>query len=374
MRYFVNLPLLAALLCGWALVHLTIVTNPPRSGDAGLGAAFAIVGSSIFLWGLLAVVLVAAAFADSFDWVPAESRGGRIFLVLLAYGVIVLVALLPIGVTMDSAGDTAERPWGPVMIWAARAVAEGLPLLLLVYAAWTINAPEQLRDAPVLRYATMGIGGVLILVAAAVTVAELSRWNKAAAARADYAQAQEDNKLLARRNAFAALTEDDTLLKWYEYSTYASPDDMRLEALRRIGLRANLETELTNVLASANNLWAAEGVRLVADVPFTPSASLAQAVARRLDAFAAELEQGAKTVTYDGDKRLDYYERSNFRNALEASVRVAESAGVDLRPQIDTLVKMTALYPKSDVAHEYPREAEDAKKQIAAALAKRPAK
>ncbi len=45
-----------------------------------------------------------------------------------------------------------------------------------------------------------------------------------------------------------------------------------------------------------------------------------------------------------------------------ASVRVAESAGADLRPQIDALVKMTALYPKSDVAHEFPREAADAKK------------
>lgn len=45
---------------------------------------------------------------------------------------------------------------------------------------------------------------------------------------------------------------------------------MRLEAPRRNGQRANLETELKNVLASANNLWAAEGVRLVSDVPFQP--------------------------------------------------------------------------------------------------------
>lgn len=97
-------------------------------------------------------------------------------------------------------------------------------------------------------------------------------------------------------------------------------------------------------------------------------------MAERLDAFAAELEAGAKLVTYDGDKRLDYYERSNFRNALAASKRVAESAGADLRPQIDMLVKMVALYPKSDVAHEFPREAADAKKQIAALLTKRAAK
>jgi hypothetical protein len=96
-------------------------------------------------------------------------------------------------------------------------------------------------------------------------------------------------------------------------------------------------------------------------------------VAVRLDAFAAELEADAKLVTYDGDRRLDYYERSNFRNALGASKRVAESAGVDLRPQIDALVKMTALYPKSDVAHQFPREAADAKKQIAVLLAKRAA-
>ena len=339
-----------------------------------MGAAIALVGSSFFLWGLLAVALVGAAMAGVFDWMPGESRGGRVFMVLLAFGAIVLISLLPIGVALETAGRTDSRAWSPSVIWAARAVAEGLPLVLLAYAAWNINAPENLRDLPGLRYGMFGVVGVLGLVAAAVTVQELGRWNKEAGEVAAKTRVQDDEKVQARRRDFEALTDSDTLLKWYEYSTYASPDDMRLEALRRIGQRANLETELSNVLASTNNLWAAEGVRLVADVPFEPSATLAQAVARRLDAFADELEAGAKVVTYDGDKRLDYYERSNFRNALAAAKRVAESAGADLRPQIDALVKMTALYPKSDVAHDFPREAADAKKLIAAILAKRAAK
>lgn len=374
MRYLINLPMIGAFLCGWALVHLTVLTNPPRGGDAGMGAAIAIVGSGFFLWGLLAVVLAGAAMVGGFDWMPGESRGARVFMVLLAFGAIVLISLLPIGVAMETAGNTANRRWSPGVIWAARAVAEGLPLVLLAYAAWNINAPENLRDLPGLRYGLFGAVGVLGLVAAAVTVQELGRWNKQAGEAQAVARAQEDEKALAHRRAFEALTDSDPLIKWYEYSTYASPDDMRLEALRRIGQRANLEAELKNVLASANKLWAAEGVRLVSDVPFQPSASLAQAVAGRLDAYAAELEAGAKLVTYDGDKRLDYYERSNFHNALAASKRVAESAGADLRPQIDVLVKMVALYPKSDVAHEFPREAADAKKQIAALLAKRAAK
>ncbi len=208
MRYLINLPLIGAFLCGWALVHLTILTSPPRGGDAGMGAAIAIVGSGFFLWGLLAVVLAGAAMAGGFTWMPGDSRGARAFMVLLAFGAIVLISLLPIGVAMETAGRTDSRVWSPTVIWAARAVAAGLPLVLLAYAAWHINAPETLRDLAGLRYGMIGAVGVLGVVAAAVTVQELGRWNKQASEAAATAREQEDEKVQARRRDFEALSDE----------------------------------------------------------------------------------------------------------------------------------------------------------------------
>ncbi len=371
MRYLVNLPLAGALLCGWSMVYLTILTNQPRGGDAGLGAAFAIVGSSIFFWILLAVVVVGCALVGAFSWVPADGSGSRFVLVLMAFGAIVLLSLLPTGIAMETAGRTTDARWGAATIWAARAVASGLPFILLAYAAWLINAPEELRQTLPLRYGIFGAAGVLLVVGAIVSVQELARWSKEAEGHAAVVRQQEDEKAVEHRRKFEALTDADTLLTWHQYTYHSSPDDIRLEALRRIAARAKLEAELVAVLNSENHLWAAEGVRLVADLAFVPSTTLAEAVRKRLDAYAASLREGAKTVTYDGDKRLDYYEQSRLREALAASRKVAEAAGADFRPQIDAIQQAVALYPKSETAGRFPREADAARKEIAAILAKR---
>src|ERR1700754_824345 len=124
MRYLVNLPLVAAFLCGWMLLYLTVLTNPPRGGDAGLGASFAIVGSGVFMWGLLAVVMVASALVGAFDWLPAEGRSSRTFLVIGVFAAIVVVSLIPTGVAMETAGRSESARWSAAVIWASRAVAQ----------------------------------------------------------------------------------------------------------------------------------------------------------------------------------------------------------------------------------------------------------
>jgi hypothetical protein len=222
-----------------------------------------------------------------------------------------------------------------------------------------------------LRYGVLGATCVLVAAGAVVSVQELARWNKEAEGRAAVERQQEDEKAAEHRRKFEALTDTDTLMTWHQYTYHASPDDIRLEALRRIAARPDLEAELLAVLNSENDLWAAEGVRLVADLPFVPSATLAGAVRKRLDAYAADLREGAKTVTYEGDKRLDYYERSRLSESLAASRRLAEAVGADLRPQIAALQQAVALYPKSDTAGHFPGEAQAAVKEIATILAKR---
>lgn len=369
MRYLVNLPLVAAFLLGWMIIHLTILTTPPRGGDAALGAAFALAFGSIFHGILLALTVAGCAWAGGFDWIAAEGRGTRVVLALMAFGAIVLVCALPLGISIETAGRLHSGRWDTWTIIASRAVGSGLPLILLAYMAWLINAPEPVRQLPGIRYAAIAAIGVLAVVGAVVSVQELGRWNRDATARAAVERVEQDEKADKTREEFAALTDADPLLKWYQYSTYGSPDDVRLEAMRRIAARPNLDSELIAVLDSPNPLWATEGVRFVADLAFAPSPALAEAVRRRLDAYAQTLTEQAKIVTYEGDKRLDYYEFSNLGQSLRAARRLADVARADLRPQIEALKRAVALYPKSDVASRFPREADETARYIATRLA-----
>ena len=368
MRYLVNLPLLAALLCGWLMIQLTILTTPPRGGDAGLGAAYGIVFSSIFFWIMVAVTMLSSALTDAYDWIPAEGRATRFVLMVMGFAAIILVSLLPIGIAMETAGRLDDERWSAVTIIASRAVGSGLPVLLLAYIAWVINAPEAIRQLPGLRYAVVVCTGLLIVAAAAVSLQELARWNRLSAEIEATNRQVEDEKVKAYRAAFAALTDADPLLAWNQYTSYAMPDDIRLEAMRRIASRPTIDAELIRVLGSENGNWAAQGASYVADLAIKPSPELAEAARKYLVTYARDLTEGAKLQTYDGDKRLDYYEQSRLRDGLTVARKLAETNRLDLRPQVDALRQAVALYPKSETAGWFPRDAAETQKQIAATL------
>lgn len=371
MRYLVNLPLLAALPCGWIMIQLTILTTPARGGDAGLGVAYAIGFGSIFFWIMVTVTVLASAMTDAFDWIPAEGRGSRFVLVLMGFAAIVLISLLPTGIAMETAGGLEDKRWSALTVIASRAAGEGLPMLLLAYIAWVINAPEEVRQLPGLRYAVIACTGLLIAAAAAVSVQELARWNRLSAENMAAVRKQEDEKVTAYRTAFAALTDADPLLAWNQYTSHAMPDDIRLEAMRRIALRPTIDAELIRVLGSGNGNWAAQGASYVADLAIKPSPELAETTRKYLETYARDLTEGAKLQTYDGDKRLDYYEQSRLRDALAVGRKLAETNRLDLRSQIEALQQAVALYPKSETAGWFPREGAEARKQIAALLVAR---
>jgi hypothetical protein len=368
MRYLVNLPLLGALLCGGLVFYLTVLATP-RGGDAGLGQAYALTFGGILFWILIAVTVLGCAATGGFAWVSAEGSGSRFMLVLFGFVGIVLVLFLPFGIALETAGRFQSTRWSTATIWASRAAGLGIPLLLLLYAAWMINAPDAQRSLPVIRNAALVGLAVLLVAAAAVSFQELARWNREAAVEAAAQRTEEDEKTAARRRAFEALTDADPLLAWDEYTYHSSPDDIRLEAMRRIAARPNIDAELIRVLASENHNWAGEGVRLVAELDIKPSPALAEAVRRRLDAYAQGLAD--KPITYDGDKRLDYYEQSRLRESLAVARKLAQTPGADLRPQVEAIRKAVALYPKSETAGRFPREAAETEKQIAARLAAR---
>jgi hypothetical protein len=110
---------------------------------------------------------------------------------------------------------------------------------------------------------------------------------------------------------------------------------------------------------------------LIVRLPFTPSAALEKPIRGALEDIIGRFRKEATQITYDGDKRIDYYEQSTLNTTLAVAERMAESAGVDLGDELDEMQRAVALYPKSDAAYEFPGRVRDAKKTIAKSLATR---
>src|SRR5690242_17607572 len=133
MRYLVNLPLIPAFLLCWMIIHLTMLATPARGGDAALGTAFALAFGSMIHAALLAATVLGCALAGGFDWIPADGRGMRVFLALMAFIGLFLVCALPLSISMESPGPVGNGRWDPATVWASRAAGSGLPLVLIVY-------------------------------------------------------------------------------------------------------------------------------------------------------------------------------------------------------------------------------------------------
>ena len=368
MRYLVNLPLAGSLVLVWVIVHQTLLSPTSRGGgEAAMAAGILLALGGLGHFVLLTLTVFGCAMTGGFDWLPVESRNGRVALALIGFAALVLLFLLPLGIAVDSI-DGVDDSHSDRTVWASRAVSLGLPLVLIAYMAWLINAPDSIRQLAPIRFAALAGIAVLAVAGAIVSVQELARWNRQSAAKMDAERAEGRAKGDAPRREFAALTGAEPLLKWYEFTTYGLPEDIREEAMRRIAVRPDLDAELISVLESDNPSWASEGVHFVAELAITPSPALAEAVRRRLDACAKALIDDSKVVTYDGDKRLDYFEPVRLRDALKTACKLAETNRSDLRPQLEAIRLAVALYPKSDTAVRYPREVDETQKQIAALL------
>jgi hypothetical protein len=368
MRYLLNVPLLFAVLVGCWVAYLILFAAPAPGSDRSMSEGFTMVVANILCWLALAIVLACCAGMGEFNWLPVQGSTA-VVVTLLGCAAIVLVSLLPIGITWE---DNAALKWGIDQVGTARLAALGLPLVLALYAVWVVNAPAALRGSLVLHYAALLTIFALCVVASIVSIRELARWDKAAQADAVTRQQVETDKMQERRQAFAALTDAEPLLAWDEYVSAQLPEDVRIEALRRIGLRPNIDAELAEALTTDNTLWTREALSLVANVPFKPSPVLEKPVRDALAIITEEIRQRATAAdNRDGDKAVDYYETSTLRACLGAAERMADSPGSDLRDRLDQLQQVVALYPKSDAARSFPAQLAAAKARIAERLAAR---
>jgi hypothetical protein len=369
MRYLLNLPLVIAALSAGAIIYWGVLAELPHGNDAKMGVGIGVNFGALVYWLALAFVLAGLARRGALGWLPVEGAGA-VALVLLAWVVLILVWSAPAFITIMVQFE--DKSWGIDQVWPARFVAVGLPVVLLAYAAWLINAPAPLGDSASLRWTMLGAVAAIGLAASVVVVKEMARWERNAQEAAAREQEFEDGRIAAKRQAFAALTEADSLLRWDEFTGYyQTPADVRDEALRRIGQRPDLEAELIEVLASSNGNWVEEGLRLIQNVPFTPSAALGEPVRAALLQRAEGLSEASKSETYAGDNAIDRYDQGLLRMTLALGQRMAESAGVDLRAALDAMQHAAALYPKSDAAQYYPAQVAEAKRAIAKTLATR---
>jgi hypothetical protein len=272
---------------------------------------------------------------------------------------------------METTGS--DQRWSHGVVVAARWVAIGMPAVLILYTAWVVNAPVEIRAVAASRYGLFAGIAIFGALAGFVTIKEMARWNQQAAEAAAAEQAREDEAIQETRRNFAALTDADPLFTWDIYVGYYNiPDDIRETALKRIAARPTLEAELTQALASDNSLWVQEALSLIVRVPFQPSSGLSQPVTRAIDRLIDELADEAKAKSYDGDQYIDHYRGSLLSTVRDVSVKMASGAGLDLSDRLDRLQAVVIEgYPKSNAASSFPSEVEATKKQIAAALAAR---
>ncbi len=371
MRYLLNLPILVAAFCAGLFLYLAVLSDKPTGGDAQMGAALAIIFAAFLYTVALAVALIGCVAAGGFDWIPAEGRGLRFLIVMAGFVAIGLLCFASISITMETTGS--DQRWSHGVAVAARWVSIGMPAILILYAAWVVNAPLELRAIAASRYALFAGIAIFGALAGFVTIQEMARGNRQAPADAAAEQAREDEAIQETRRNFAALTDADPLLTWDIYVGYYNiPDDIRETALSRIAARPTLESDLTEALASGNSLWVQEALSLIGRAPFQPSTALSEPVARAIDRLTGELAEEAKAKNDDGDQYIDHYRASLLSTVREAAVKMASGAGLDLSDRLDRLQRVVIEdYPKSGAASTFPGEVQTTKKQIAAALAAR---
>ncbi|MBI3709866.1 MAG: hypothetical protein HY246_19640 [Proteobacteria bacterium] len=378
MRYLLNLPLLGA---AYAIGRFAYVAclQQPQGGWAHLNMGIDALLTVVALWVLLGLALAGCATIGALDWLPVSGKVARFFAVAACYAALVLLFIVPFVLAVDDIGTSRELRGSPdIAAWAARFAAIAMPLVLLVCLFWLVNAPPALRDLPAMRQAMLGALAATMVIAACVAVGSYAetilnaiRPERAAKREAANRQARAEQTETRLRGSFRALSPADPLKKWAGYTTDAAPMDLRHEALQMIAARPGLAAELAALLAGDDVYWAEWALWLIRCAPFTPSAALDAPVRRALAVVADDLRQSTAQAVADArDRYVDVRYRYRLALVVNVALRMAESAGVDLRDALHVMLRtVVEIHPRSDAAQYYPQEIADAERRIAAILA-----
>lgn len=395
MKYLLNLPLALAALFQVIFASLALMSGPWAGWEDGpsRGAmAYVMFEAALAAWLPLLVAGIGAVFTDAYEWSPVVRRGRRRAAMLLATLVVAAAIAASMVVAIDDSaatGGSGFASYGALPVAIARLGGTIVPLIVIAWLFWAIDAPLPLRHAILPR--GIALAALALTVPGFIIGLDGLRQEIVAEGKLAASYKQEEDKNEAQNAAhFASLTDASPLSSWGGYATntvyYAerfrrAEDEMRDTALRRLAARPTLEADLAKDLVSKDRYGSLAhdsdiAFLLVARVQFQPSAALEAPLRTAMSRIAAEMRKSGFGDKWTGDAdTLDSYIRSVYAERLTASLAVAKrmaDAGVDLRDALDELQQTAiAAYPKTRTALTYQRDVTATDKAIAAALAAR---
>src|ERR1700676_1270947 len=211
---------------------------------AGPGMALVMLEPVVFAWLLILPVTAGAVFAGAFDWLPVRRRGSQLASVL---GAAVLTLILPlprvrVAIGASSAvGDTDTQHFGRMLITGATIAATLVPLILMAWLAWLIDAPPRLRQAALPRDVSLAALALTALTGGILgthMVREEIAISREIAARD---RQMNDERAAGLRAGYAKLNDASPLRDWVFHTGRFIPDDMREVTLHRLAARPTLE-------------------------------------------------------------------------------------------------------------------------------------
>jgi hypothetical protein len=378
MKYLLNLPLAVAALAQVWFASLVLMAAPWAGWSDGpsRGAmALVMLEPAASCWALLLLAMVVAAFTDGFDWLPIDRPWLRRALVTGASPLIVALAIPCVLAAIEGSaavrGHDAEHFDALVGI-GAPLVAVLLPFILAGWLAWMIDVPPPLRDAAVPRGIGLGALALTALVGGPLGAEMLADEIRVERATAQRNQVMIDEREVAVREGYAKLTDATPLRTWQSYTDRWAPDAMRKEALQRLVMRPTLEPDLADMLRSSDLQDVENGLILVEQIRFKPSAALAPPLREAIARLAEDIRTSRREGSHDFDSYADSWYPDRLAAAVAVAKKMADSADVDMRDSMHQIQQALAeAYPKSKIGARYPHEVVAADKYVDAALAGR---
>jgi hypothetical protein len=378
-RYLLNLPLGLAALLQLLFAGLVLMPGPwagwsdgPSRGAMGL----VMLEPALFAWLLLLPVPAAAVFAGAFDWLPVRRRRWQLMLVAGASVVTLLLTVPCVIVAIGGSaavGDSDSQHIGRVLILGATIAATLVPLVVMAWLAWVIDAPPLLRHAALPRGIGLGALALTALTGGILGTQMLGEEFRIYRETAERYRQMDDERDVAIRTGFAKLSDASELRSWVGYTDRFTPNDIRQAALRGLAARPTLEPDLIAALQQSDTDFADNTLLAIAALSFQPSAALEAP----LRAAFVRLARKIRTVREPGSGNdfgsyLDGFFEERLAAILVVLKKMADSAGVDLRDALrDVQSAIAEAYPDSKSAKTYPREVAAAAAHIEAALAAR---
>jgi hypothetical protein len=376
LRYLLNLPLGLAALLQAVFAGLVLMPGSWAGSGDGPGMALVMLEPVVFAWLLILPVTAGAVFAGAFDWLPVRRRGWQLAWVLGA-AVLTLMLTVPcvlVAIGASAAvGDTDDQHFGRMLIVGATIAATLVPLILMAWLAWLIDAPPLLRHAALPRDISLAALTLTALTGGILGTHMLREEIAVSRETAARYRQMDDERAAELRAGYANLSDASPLRDWVFYTDRFIPDDMRGATLRRLAARPTLEPDLIAALEQRDADLADNTLLVVAALSFQPSAALEAPLRAEIVRLAHEIRTTRQPRSgNDFGSYLDSFYEDRLAAMLVVTKKMADSAGVDLSDALrDVQNAIAEAYPDSRSAKSYPREVAAAGAHIEAALAAR---